>query len=314
MLSGAAGTIGTLALAAALGFSAGAAAQPATAYDPIVLPVACGGAAQAACAKVVPRLAARSVQSGIILRPMGSGLAIDTAAAVCEGAASAAIVQRDALAMLARLPGCPGRYDVVGRPLYPWYAFLIVKAGAPFHEFADLAGKRLVVTGAPGSNGQIALAFLLRSDAALQRKATVLMGDPEVALDRVAVGAADGYFALASLDSALLNRVRQTLDAHGKPFFSFIDIRPPPEFFSDGKAASHCLYRLTALDFGGGAPVTTISEDAVMVLARSARDAHARGGPRASDVLAGAIDAAEPAILADMKSPDDWRPVGTTCQ
>ena len=51
-----------------------------------------------------------------------------------------------------------------------------------------------------------------------------------------------------------------------------------------------------------------------MILARASRDAHAKGGPRASDALAAAIDAVEPAILADMKSPSDWRPVATACQ
>ncbi len=51
-----------------------------------------------------------------------------------------------------------------------------------------------------------------------------------------------------------------------------------------------------------------------MVLARTSRDVHAKSGPRASDALAAAIDTVEPAILADMKSPGDWRPVGTMCQ
>jgi hypothetical protein len=148
----------------------------------------------------------------------------------------------------------------------------------------------------------------------LQKSIVVAMGDPDIALARVANGSADGFFALDTLDSDLINRVRMTVDAHGKPFYSFIDIRPQPEFFRTGDGAGHCLYRLTALDFGGAVPVTTVSEDMVMILARASRDNHAKSGPRASDALSAAIDAVEPAILADMKSPSDWRPVGAACQ
>jgi hypothetical protein len=299
---------------AALGLSRGAIAQGSTGYAPIVLQIACGGLAKSACTKVVPRIASRTLQAGINLKPSGSGLALDTAAAVCESEAAAAVVQRDALALIARLPSCTGRYDIIGKPLYPWYAFLVVKVGAPFQELADMAGKRLVVTGSPGSSGQIALGFLLRSDPNLQRRVAVSMGDPDIALAEVANGSADGFFALDTLDSDLIDRVRVKLDAHGKPLYTFIDIRPGPELFRIGDGAGHCLFRLTALDFGGRVPVTTVSEDAVMILARAARDAHAKGGPRVSDALATAIDAVEPAILADMKSPGDWRPVGTACQ
>jgi hypothetical protein len=303
-----------LVIAAVIGSSAGAIAQDGAAYAPIVLQVACGGLARPACVKVVPRIASRTAQAGINLKPSGSGLALDTAAAVCEGEAAAAVVQRDALALIAHQPACTGRYDVVGRPLYPWYAFLVVKTGAPFRELGDMVGKRLVVTGSPGSGGQIALSFLLRSDPALQKSVSVAMGDPEIALERVANGSADGFFALDTLDSDLINRVRMSVDANGKPFYSFIDIRPQPDFFRNGDGAGHCLYRLTALDFGGAAPVTTVSEDTVMLLARASRDAHAKGGPRASDALAAAIEAVQPAILADTKSPSDWRPVGAACQ
>jgi hypothetical protein len=93
-----------------------------------------------------------------------------------------------------------------------------------------------------------------------------------------------------------------------------VEIRPPPELFRLGDGNGHCLYRLTALDFGGAEPVTTVSTDAVLMLGRVFRDAHARGGPRAADALASAVEASRAAILADMKSPGDWRPPTTSCQ
>jgi hypothetical protein len=303
----------TLVFAAAIGFSADALAQG-NGYAPLVLPVACGGVLKAACAKVLPRLAARTMQAGVELKPAGSGLALDTASAVCDGQAAGAIVQRDAIALAAHQPACQGRFDVVGRPLYPWYAFLVVKAGAPFRELNDMAGRRVIVAGEAGSSGQITLGFLLRANPALQHSVAVSMGDMEFALARVAGGLADGFFALDTLDSDMIDRVRLKSDARGKPLYTFIDIRPTPEFFRIGDGGGHCLYRLTALDFGEGIPVTTVSVDAVMVLGHAFHDAHARSGPRAFDAIASAIDVVEPAVLADMKSPGDWRPVGTSCQ
>ncbi len=211
-----------------LGLSAGAIAQG---YAPIELQVACGGLAKPACVKVVPRIAARTAQAGINLRSSGSGLALDTAAAVCEGEAAAAVVQRDALALIARQPSCTGRYDVIGKPLYPWYAFLVVKAGTSFRDLGDMVGRRLVVTGAPGSSGQIALGFLLRSDPAFQKSVAVSMGDPDIALARVEkCVSADGFFALETLDSDLIDRVRRqsrcawqtTLQLHRYPAASGI--------------------------------------------------------------------------------------------
>src|SRR5580698_2799566 len=108
------------------------------------------------------------------------------------------------------------------------------------------------------------------------------MGDSDIALTWVANGSVDGFFVLDTLDSALIDRMRMTVDGHGKPLYVFIDVRPKQEFFRNGDGAGHCLYRLTALDFGGAVPITTVSEDAVMILARASHDAHAKGGPRAS--------------------------------
>src|SRR5882762_9914227 len=81
-------------------------------YAPIMLRVACGELFNAACGKVLPRIAAQTVRSGVDLQPMRSGAAIDTAAAVCQSKAAAAIVQRDALASLQRQAACLDRYDI----------------------------------------------------------------------------------------------------------------------------------------------------------------------------------------------------------
>ena len=290
---------------------------PPSDYAPIVLRVACGGVFSSACAKVVPRLAAQTVHAGVVLKPAAGGIPFDSASAVCDGQAAAAIVQRDVIALIAHQPTCLNRFDFVGQPLYPFYAFLIARADAAFRSLDELAAskrRRLIMAGAEGTGGQITLGFLLRSNPVWQRAITVMMGDPDVGLQKVADGTIDGFFAMEPLDSETIDRVRRRLDARGKPLFAFTDIRPGPELFRISDGGGHCLFRLTALDFGVGQPVTTVSLDAVMLLGRGFRDAHARGGPRAADVLAAAIDTVHGGILSDTRSPLDWRPAGTSCQ
>ena len=288
-----------------------------TDYAPITLHVACGELFNAPCGKVLPRIGARTAPTGVDLRPVASGTALDTVAAVCQGQAAAAIVPADVLAQLARQPACQGRYDVVGRPLYPLYAFLVARAGATFRFLDDVASggrNRTIAVGPDGSGAQITLGALLGSNPSWQRDIAVTHYDAAAALERVANGSIDGFFTVESLDSPLINQVRLSADARGEPLYQFIDVRPASDFTRAGDNAGHCLYRLTALDFGGASPVTTLSVDAVMILGRAFRDAHAHGGPFVRDALASAIDATRAAILADMKSPTDWRPAQTLCQ
>lgn len=285
-------------------------------YAPITLHVACGELFKAPCGKVLPRTAARVALAGLDVKPAASGGALDTAAAVCQGQIAAAIVPRDAIAQIGHQPACLGRYDIVGRPLYPYYALLVVRADASLRSLDDLAsgGRRgTIAAGAEGSGGQIAFGFLLRSNPLWQRAIAVTDDDAATAFERIADGSIDGFFTMDTLDSTLIDRVRLLADARGKPLYTFIDVRPGTDFFRAGDGG-HCLYRLTALDFGGASPVTTVSEDAVMMLGRTFRDAHARSGPHASDALSSAIDATQAAILTDMKSPIGWRPGGASCQ
>lgn len=286
-------------------------------YAPITVHVACGELYRAPCGKVLPRIAARTARSGLDLRPVESGGSLAAAAAVCQGQTAAAIVPRDAIAQLAHQPACQGRYDVVGRPLYPYYAFLVVRDDAPFRSLDEMASdgrRREIAAGAEGSGGQVTLEFLLRSNPAWQRAIAVTGDDAVTAFDRIAGGSIDGFFTTEALDSDLIDQVRLRADGQGKPLYRFIDVSPGTDFFRVGDGGGHCVYRLTALDFGGPSPVTTVSVDAVLMLGRGFRDAHARSGPRASDALASAIEYTQAAILVDMKSPGDWRPAGTSCQ
>jgi hypothetical protein len=317
--------LAALVLAAAVGSAAGAHGQGTpngtvrdrSDYAPIVLNVACGDLRGPPCAVALPKIAVRAAQSGLDLKPMESGAALGTFAAVCEARAAAAIVQRDAVAYLANNPACTGHYAIVGRAIFPYYAVLIVRADAPFRSIGDMAadgpdGRKKMIGAATG--GQVTLSFLLKTNPDLERTIGVVNDDPISALDRIASGAIDGFFAIETLNGDLLDRVRVKLDPAGKPLYRFVDVRPGPEFLRTGDGLGQCLYRLTAMDFGGRNPVTTISVDAVMVLGQSFRDAHAKSGPRAGDALTSAIAATQNSVLADMKSPRDWRPVIASCK
>jgi hypothetical protein len=304
-------------LAAAFAFAPAAHGQTTAAYAPLALNVACGELFDPVCARVLPKLAARTGQAGLTLAAVQSGGALDTVAVVCAGQVAAAIAPRDAIARLSRQPNCQGRYDIVGPTLYPLYALLVVKAGGPFRQLDDLTrdGRHAAIAaGEEASGGQVTLGFLMRADPQRRDEMTVTDDDFTAAAARIDDGTIDGFFAMTSLADDLIDRVRLRVDASGKPLYRFVEIRPPPELFRLGDGNGRCLYRLTALDFGGAEPVTTVSTDAVLMLGRVFRDAHARGGPRAADALASAVEASRAAILADMKSPGDWRPPATSCQ
>ena len=288
--------IATLLLCAAL--TAQSRAQTAGDNLPLVLGVGCGPLKGMLCRAVVPRIGARSERMGVVTRAMPTANVTEAADAVCDGKLAAAIVPRDAVPRT-----CGDRAEIVGRPLFPYYAILLVKAGEPFRHLDDLAeGKTHPVLAAPGDP---ALLDLLRVNPMLRDHLDIADGAGEDGLREVASGAASALLTLTSLENTLIG-----FSGHG---FTLIDIHPPGAFLALADASGHCLYRAVALDFGGGTPVTTISTDAVLLVGHGVRNAHAKGGPPAGDALAAAIEDVRVPILADTHSPPDWRPVAAAC-
>jgi len=293
-------------LAVALGWTADARGQ--AEYAQVPLHVACGELFDPPCARVLPQLASQAARSGLDLRPVQTGGALDSVAVVCMGQTAAALVPRDAIAQMARQPACLGRLDSVGRPLFSSYAVLLVGAGGTARSLDDLArdGPRSIAAGPEGSGGQIALGFLRRANPLWERAISVSYDGFETALAGIAQGSIDGFFGMETLDGRMIEQARMRRDAGGGPLFRFIEVRPAPDAFRLGDGQGHCLYRLTALDFGDSEPVTTIAVDTMLLLGRGSRDIRARGGPPAVDVLASAIEQSQ--------AGRDWRPVSTSCQ
>jgi len=267
----------------------GARAQTPGDNAPLMLGIGCGLASGSVCAMVVPGLSARTARMGLAATS-APGTVAGLAAAVCHGRLAAAILPRAAIP-----PGCAA--DVVGPPLFPFYVMAVARAGTSFRHLDDLAEAHRAVAADP------ALLGLLASVPAWRNGLTIGAATNEDGPRRVAGGGADAYLALVSPDDPLL--------ARNGGSSRFIDIHPPADLFRIGDGA--CLWRAAGLDLGSGTPITTISTDAVLLLGRDFRDAHARGGPRAADALADALVKAGTAILTATRSPPDWRPTAATC-
>ena len=316
------GRLAVLAFVALAGLSGGARAQKD--HAPLTLDVACGPLDRAPCAQVLPRLAATAqgmmprMMPGVTPRVTPRGVeamtALNAMTGICQArpTAAAALVPRDAIGSLTYCA-----VDLVGGPLWPAYALLVVRAGTPFRHLGDLtreaAGGRKRVIAADDA-GQIMLDRLLRANPVWRRALAVTRENTPTGLSLVASGNVDAFFTVEAPDGDWVERIRRMTTSAGKPLYGFLDIHPAVAFFQEDDGKGHCLYRRTGLDVGGTAPVTTVATDVVMVLAAKSRDMRAAGGPRVADVLAAALEATRAGILTDMRVPRDWRPAGVACR
>ena len=87
-------------------------------------------------------------------------------------------------------------------------------------------GRRTVAAETGEVGWSESLDFLLQSNPSLQRAITVTHDDDTSALQRLANGSIDGFFAMDTLDGDLIRRLRPRTDPQGKRLYRFIDIRP----------------------------------------------------------------------------------------
>jgi hypothetical protein len=266
---------------------------------PLTLEVGCGELNDVPCARILPALNQRTEPSGVLLKPSGPQSFPRALSDVCEARAAAAIVPRD---VMVRSVPCPEGMEVVGKPLFPVYGFLVVPASAGFRGLSDLTGD-----GAPilvDVDGEAMWNALSVTRAAWTRDIEVTEDGFEPALRQLLKGSADAYFTVMPLNGGLMARLRTAAGANGRPLYGVIDLR---------MANVPCVYRPAMLEFSATKTLATLSADAVLVLGRSFRAAHARGGPPAGDVLVSALDSARETIQTAMAVPRDWRPAATSC-
>ena len=284
------------------------------AVKPVAMRVACGKLDKANCAQVLPRLAQQTAGEHVELKPFESTGSTESATGVCLGLVDGAILQNDAVDLRARQPDCAGKVDVVGRPLYPYYGFLVVSAAAPYDTITRLIehlpkGKALTVAvGENGSGGAVTMSNLLKYDPAWKAAVATVDYGLETALGRVKDRSLDGFFVMDAPDSPLIERITAEKTADGKPAFKFADVRPSDALYAVKDWAGRPMYQEAVVTPGFLRSTKSVSVDAVVVAANQYREDRKAGGPRVVDALATAINKASAAIIADTKTPRDWTP------
>jgi TRAP-type uncharacterized transport system substrate-binding protein len=276
--------------------------------------VACGKLEKSNCNQVLPRIAEQSMQTGLSLSPVESEGSMESASGVCAGAVPAAIVQRDAADLRRRNADCVGRYEPVGKALYPYYGYLVAAAASRYDSLSALIedtpqGKvRNVAAGAVGSGGQVTLGYMLRTNPEWKRTVSIANYSLDTALQRITDGSVDAFFVMDGPGSDLIDQIRVAVDAKGKPLYKFLDVRPGKQFYASRDWSGRNLYQEVVLEGGFFHSTKTVSVDALMIVSNEFRENRAKNGPRAVGLLAEAIDRAQAGVFADTKTPRDWVP------
>lgn len=280
----------------------------------IAMEVACGKLEKSNCAQVLPRIAEQSMQSGLALTPVESEGSMESATGVCKGLVPAAIVQRDAADLRRRNADCVGRYEPVGKALYPYYGYLVTAAASRYDSLSGLIddtpqGKvRTIAAGAIGSGGQVTLGYMLRANPEWKRSVTVANFALDTALQRITDGSVDAFFVMDGPGSDLIDQIKSAVDAKGRPLYKFLDVRPGKQFYATRDWSGRNLYQEVVLEGGFFHSTKTVSVDALMIVANDFRENRAKNGPRAVQLLADAIDRSQAEVFADTKTPRDWIP------
>ena len=203
----------------------------------VEMTVACGKLDKSNCNQVVPRLAEYAVPRGVTIKPIESQGSLESAQGLCAGLVDGAIGQRDAFDQAQRLPDCVGKFTTVGKALYPYYGYFVVRADAPFSTFDDMlsstpVGKsRTVAAGKLGSGGQTTMSYILKGHPEAKRVISVQNFDESTSLQRIKDGSLDGYFVMDGPGSDLIENIKTSVDKNGKPLFKFLDLRLGSNFY-----------------------------------------------------------------------------------
>lgn len=286
--------------------------QQPSAFAPVTVQVACGRLDKSNCGQVIPRLL-EHLGPNTILRPVESEGSIESTTGVCEGVVEAAIAQRDSVNQRVRRD-CVGKVDLVGRPLYPYYGYLVVAASNRADSIEDLVrnvgqGQTVrIAAGSETSGGQTTMQAMLDANPAWKRAVTVSNYSQDTALQRITSGSIDAFFVMDSPHSELLENIRSSVDAREKRVFKFLDVRPGSGFYGLKDWRNQFLYQEVVLEGGIFSSTKTVSTDAVLIMGNAFRENRQNGGTRAAEALGNAVERAVPGILADTRAPRDWTP------
>jgi TRAP-type uncharacterized transport system substrate-binding protein len=285
----------------------------------VTIRVAAGVKTKGNYSQIVPIIAQQLSDSGITVVPDESTGSFMSATGVCLGLDEAAIVQRDAASERAHTSdrnaaSCTGKYVSLGKPLYPYYGFWVVRANSPYSRVsgqigAVRAGQVLnVAAGEDGSGGQITLRNLLSSDPRWRSAVHATNDGGTAALRMLRDHNIDAFFLMDDRSSEMIEQeIKAQVDERRRPIFKFLSINPAGKFFEDVDWTGKKMYQPEKLTSGWFSKVNTISVDAVFIVNKGwwRHDSASRA---AVDQLGHALDTAESAIRAATHTPSDWVP------
>ncbi len=285
--------------------------------EAVTVRVAAGVKTKGNYSQIVPIIAEQVAQAGITVVPDESTGSFMSATGVCLGLDEAAIVQRDAASERAHTAdrnaaSCTGKYVSIGRPLYPYYGFWVVRADSAFKRVSGQIesvreGQSLnVAAGEDGSGGQITLHNLLASVPRWRSAVHATTDGGDAALRLLRDRNIDAFFLMDDRSSAMIEQqIKGEVDARGRPIFKFLAINPPDAFFAETDWTGKRMYQPETLTSGWFGGVKTISVDAVFIVSR-AWWRHDSTTQTTVATLGRALDTAEPAIRAATHTPSDW--------
>jgi TRAP-type uncharacterized transport system substrate-binding protein len=285
----------------------------------ITVRVAAGVKTKGNYAQVVPILAQQLAGTSVTLVPDESTGSFMSATGVCLGLDEAAIVQRDAASARAHMSdanaaSCTGKYVSLGRPLYPYYGFWVVRADTPYSRVSgqiDHVGTGQVLNvaaGEDGSGGQITLKNLLNANPRWRSAVHPTTDGGSAALRLLRDKNIDAFFLMDDRSSEMIEQtIKGEVDERGRPVFKFLSINAPDKFYGMTDWTGKKMYQPEALTRGWFSGIDTISVDAVFIVSKAwwRKDGATRA---AVEQIGKAIDTASAAIRAATHTPTDWVP------
>lgn len=280
----------------------------------VELGVACGVPDKANCNVIVPEIS-QKLPSTVRLRPEETTGSNMSGQAVCANLVPAAVGQADTFKSLLRTPECAGTFEPVGKPMYPYYGFMIVRADRDYDTFSKMIdqrnGKALkIAAGSEGSGGHDTLQAIKDYAPKFANAISRENGGGQTALDRVTDGALDAFFVMDAPDSKFIDDIKSKVDEKGKNLFKIIAMDLPSGFYNNDKNTfgEYQLYTEESFKIPGWWFSTdTISVGAVTIVNKEFREASDTNGKATSALRQATIDST--ATIRDLtKTPEDWAP------
>ncbi|MFA7275508.1 MAG: hypothetical protein WC043_01755 [Pseudobdellovibrionaceae bacterium] len=280
----------------------------------VTVKVGCGKLDKANCASVVPALA-QKLPTHVRLEPVESQGSSQSAIGVCKGVIQGAVGQADAFKTVAGMPECAGRIEFVGKPLYPYYAFLAVRADRKYDSLSEMVEKRgdkavRISGGDKLSGGQVTLEAIRQSNTGFRNAISAEVAGGQTAIDKVVDGTLDGFFVMDGPESEMVKKLKSAADKNGKPLLKLIAVDPPKDLFraASNNAGEFSMYYRTKIAVPGwlSSDIPTMAVNAVTIANTAFRQT--KEGGAAIVELRKSTDGAAASIRQSTKTPKAWEP------